>query len=102
MRLVVHFLTPPLLHFQARDSSNQIRTTGGDEFQVVIKNTDGVQMHADFVDNNDGTYVVHYTAPVEDTYTIDVNFLGTFGGNSGTNTPPAAPCCRNIRVLLSL
>ena len=68
---------------QARDSSNQIRTTGGDEFEVIIKNTDGVQMHADLQDNNDGTYVVHYTAPVEDTYTLDVNFMGTFGGAPG-------------------
>ncbi len=60
-----------------------MRTTGGDEFSVLIKNTDGVQLHADVVDNNDGTYVVHYTAPVEDSYTIEVNFLGTFGGNAG-------------------
>jgi dynein heavy chain len=72
---------------QARDASNNPRTSGGDEFEVTVKHLGGgeegedVAVHGVAVqDQDDGTYVVMYTAPNPGEYEVDVQFKGTFGG----------------------
>ncbi len=78
---------------QAKDEQGKNRTTGGDEFEVIVKlkvfeegddevtyrRVQGVSTE----DNEDGTYVVRYTAPEAGEYIVEVNFMGTFGGNAG-------------------
>uniref|UniRef100_A0A7S2QUS9 Uncharacterized protein n=1 Tax=Triparma pacifica TaxID=91992 RepID=A0A7S2QUS9_9STRA len=75
---------------QARDENNQNRTSGGDEFVVTIVHLGGgeegedVNIHGVHVqDQDDGTYVVMYTAPNPGEYEVQVEFKGTFGGSEG-------------------
>ena len=76
---------------QARDKSNQNRTSGGDEFAVTIVHMGGgeegedVNIHGVHVqDQDDGTYVVMYMAPNPGEYEVQVEFKGTFGGEEGS------------------
>jgi dynein heavy chain len=75
---------------QARDENNNVRTSGGDEFTVVVKHLGGgeegedIPVHGVHVqDQDDGTYVVMYTAPNPGEYEIEVLFKGSFGGKEG-------------------
>jgi hypothetical protein len=46
----------------SRDTSGQDRTSGGDQFQIQLKNKDnGMMPTADVQDNDDGTYTVSFT-----------------------------------------
>jgi dynein heavy chain len=75
---------------QARDADNCNRTTGGDEFVVIVSAIEdesensltripGVRIK----DCEDGQYVVTYTVKAPGKYKIDVDFMGTFGGIAG-------------------
>jgi dynein heavy chain len=67
----------------SRDTSGQDRTSGGDQFQIQLKNKDnGMMPTADVQDNDDGTYTVSFT-PDAGTYEINVVFEGTFNGVAG-------------------
>jgi hypothetical protein len=57
-------------------------------------------MQADVQDNSDGTYAVYYTAPVEDTYTINISFLGTFAGIAGGYLRSFCLCCSASGITL--
>jgi len=74
-----------MLVIQARDMQNNPRTTGGDVFKVTIKPTSGAERHIEPLveDQEDGTYVVSYTAPEAGAYSVDISFEGTFGGEAG-------------------
>eukprot|EP01032_Pedospumella_encystans_P015170 gene15170-17374_t len=75
---------------QARDDYGNNRTTGGDEFAVSIT------MHDDGEDSepirvagiltedlHNGKYLITYIAKYEGKYTVNVDFMGTFGGKAG-------------------
>jgi dynein heavy chain len=75
---------------QARDADTLNRTTGGDEFSVVVSAFDeandgaltrlaGVRVN----DMNNGTYLVTYTVKHPGKYKVEVDFMGTFGGEAG-------------------
>ncbi|GMH98843.1 hypothetical protein TrLO_g14194 [Triparma laevis f. longispina] len=75
---------------QARDENNNNRTSGGDEFVVTVSHLGGgeegedISIHGIHVqDQDDGTYVVMYTAPNPGEYEVQVEFKGTFGGAEG-------------------
>ena len=76
---------------QARDNLNMNRTTGGDEFNILIRMLGGGEDGEDIQlrsgvqlrDRDDGTYHVSFTAPSPGSYAIEVEFLGTFGGPAG-------------------
>ncbi len=88
---------------QAIDRAGVWRTTGGDQFQASVfpgskleyadakaaqaKGKDVPELTAVeplIVDNEDGTYLMTYSAPGPGTYTIDIQFNGTFGGDAGS------------------
>jgi hypothetical protein len=92
---------------QAKDSNGKNRTTGGDEYTVAIKlkvieeGVDEIQFRSihgvSVEDNEDGTYLVRYTAPEAGEYIVECKFNGTFGGAPGPirGTPLAVfalPC----------
>jgi dynein heavy chain len=74
---------------QARDDSKTYRTTGGDEFKIVVEylgaglgdvaRLGGVTTE----DLKDGRYIVTYMPRHPGKYRITVDFLGTFGGLAG-------------------
>ncbi len=75
---------------QARDAENMNRTTGGDEFVVILSAVDeqkegaltripGVRVQ----DLNDGRYLVTYLVKFAGKYEVKVDFMGTFGGTAG-------------------
>ncbi|KAJ8610166.1 hypothetical protein CTAYLR_008741 [Chrysophaeum taylorii] len=78
---------------QARDKDNRNRTTGGDEFKVVITHVGGgddgddddIQQIRNFSVNDigDGAYEVTYVPPEPGEYLIVVEFLGTHRGAKG-------------------
>ena len=75
---------------QARDDNGVNRTTGGDEFSVVItmmeesEDAEPLRVGGVLVDDlENGTYHVSYIAKYVGKYTIDVDFMGTFGGKAG-------------------
>lgn len=91
---------------QARDDANMNRTTGGDEFSVVIsmigggENGENVRIPGIFIEDlENGRYLVSYKAKFAAKYEIKVDFLGTFGGKAGelrgsgviVEFPPKAP-----------
>lgn len=78
---------------QARDDNGSNRTTGGDEFSVVVTMFEESDDHEDaepvriggvlVEDLENGKYLVTYIARYPGKYTVDVDFMGTFGGKSG-------------------
>lgn len=78
-------------YIQARDKDNTNRTTGGDEFTVVVKKMGGAGNGnnellingVDVFDNEDGTYEVTYLPPSPGKYSVFVKFLGTHRGVQG-------------------
>ena len=75
---------------QARDDNGNNRTTGGDQFMINIVFLEGGPEGEDvpitnvhIKDNQAGQYVVTYIAPHAGRYEIKVQFMGTFGGQSG-------------------
>ena len=75
---------------QARDDFNNNRTTGGDEYNIVItmigagEEGDNLRVQGVAIDDmGDGTYIITYTAKYPGKYLIEVEFLGTFGGKAG-------------------
>ena len=74
---------PTKFLIQARDMNNEPRTSGGDEFNVRIRNEEGVSVQSKILDNEDGTYTVSYAVPEPGDYVVSVEFMGTFGGQEG-------------------
>lgn len=75
---------------QARDDNGVNRTTGGDQYLVFVTleagGDDGEDLPLNNVfisDQNNGKYIVTYTAPYGGRYQVNVQFLGTFGGKAG-------------------
>jgi dynein heavy chain, axonemal len=72
---------------QAVSADGSTRNTGGDQFRVLVaafgEDKGGERPEVQVEDGLDGTYTVVYTAPHEGTYTVSIEFLGTFGGSSG-------------------
>ena len=67
----------------AVDTEGDMRTSGGDEFDVTILDKDGLGIHPKIKDNKDGTYMVTYKASQGGKYSIEVEFKGTHGGAGG-------------------
>jgi dynein heavy chain len=59
---------------QARNDEGQNRRSGRDQFQVVIKNQDGVEVPCEISDHDDGQYFVKYQMDTEGSCTIQVLF----------------------------
>jgi len=83
---------PTQFYIQARDTANQDRQTGCDEFKVeVIRlNDDGSESKEPekldgitIKDEDNGRYLVSYMAPAVGHYKVSVDFLGTYGGKAG-------------------
>ncbi len=75
---------------QAKDDIGQNRTTGGDEFSVIITmigagpEGEDVRLSGVIIDDlQNGRYTVSYKAKFTGKYCIRVDFLGTFGGKAG-------------------
>ena len=77
---------------QARDAKNRDRTTGGDEFEVRVRqkliDDEGeieyrTVRNVEIDDAENGTYAVTYTGQDAGDYLIECEFLGTFGGEKG-------------------
>eukprot|EP01031_Cornospumella_fuschlensis_P049356 gene49356-60418_t len=75
---------------QARDDNNQNRTTGGDEFAVMINMLgageagESVRLMGVLIDDlQNGKYLVTYKAKYAAKYEIRVDFMGTYGGKAG-------------------
>jgi dynein heavy chain len=70
---------------QARDTQNNARVSGGDEFTVKVRMFADEEKHinVDVEDMDNGTYVVTYVAPEAGGYEVAVEFAGTFGGIPG-------------------
>lgn len=71
---------------QSRDNESKNRTTGGDEYVVTVLLLGGGEDGDDLklqgvkvVDNEDGQYVVTYSARHPGNYSVEVLFMGTFG-----------------------
>jgi len=58
---------PAKITIIAKDSHGQPRTTGGDDFKVIVE---GVSKPADVVDNGDGTYDVTYKVSEPGNYNV--------------------------------
>jgi dynein heavy chain len=97
---------------QARDLTNKNRTTGGDEFDVRVRQRDvkldsegdetvsEATVHGVFVeDRADGTYSVTFTAPNPGEFLIDVEFKGTYGGAAGHVR--GSPCTARFEEFVS-
>ena len=77
---------PAMFLIQARDKDKACRTTGEDEFRVMVRTSDTTEevfVTAIVQDQEDGTYIVAFTPPQAATFRIDVEFMGTFGGTAG-------------------
>lgn len=92
---------PTSFYIQARDTVNADRQTGTDEFVVSIAHHPAAPAPVDadappapapapvpvegvtVKDEDNGRYLVTYTAPVAGKYKIDVSFAGTYGGSAG-------------------
>jgi hypothetical protein len=61
-------------HVQAAKKSGQRKVDGGDPFQGTVTGPGGA-VPAQVVDNNNGTYQIHYTLPQPGTYTIAVSLM---------------------------
>jgi dynein heavy chain len=75
---------------QAKDDNNSNRTTGGDEFSVIItmlgggENGENHRLSGVGVEDlENGRYLVSYKVKYVGRYEIKVDFLGTFGGKAG-------------------
>ena len=87
---------------QAIDRAGMWRTTGGDEFTVCVFQGGALEYSAAKVaeakgkpsealdaivptvtDNDNGTYLLAYTVQEPGEYTIDIAFMGSFGGDAG-------------------
>jgi dynein heavy chain len=75
---------------QARDDNGNNRTTGGDQFMISIMFLEGGPEGEDvpvnnvhIKDNQQGQYMITYIAPHAGRYEVKVQFMGTFGGQSG-------------------
>jgi len=62
-------------HVQAAKKSGQRKVDGGDPFQGTVTGPRGA-VPAQVVDNNNGTYQIHYTLPQPGTYTVSVALNG--------------------------
>eukprot|EP00879_Flechtneria_rotunda_P017284 GHRR01018106.1.p1 GENE.GHRR01018106.1~~GHRR01018106.1.p1 ORF type:complete len:1124 (+),score=375.49 GHRR01018106.1:243-3374(+) len=68
-------------HIQARDTINERRTSGGDNFSVRIVSADGlVTGDARITDLQDGRYEVHYSVPKAASYLVHISHAD-LGGN---------------------
>ena len=75
---------PISFYIQARDNQNNVRVTGHDEFEVVIRKAgEEKEVEKTIHDEFNGRYLVTYTAPGPGKYEVSVRFQGTFGGASG-------------------
>jgi dynein heavy chain len=83
---------PAEFYIQARDTANLERRTGHDEFVVTVTRVvegeagDGEEpetVEAHIHDEENGRYLVKYTAPAPGTYDVAVAFNGTFGAEAG-------------------
>jgi dynein heavy chain len=77
-------------YIQARDDNNHNRTTGGDEFNVVIlamgagEEGENVRLHGVMIEDlENGKYLVTYKVKFPGKYEVRADFLGTFGGKAG-------------------
>lgn len=64
---------------QARNDEGQNRRSGRDQFQVIIKNQDGVEVPCEISDHDDGQYFVKYVMETEGTCNIQVLFCDDKG-----------------------
>lgn len=53
-----------LFMIEARNSSGQPQTTGGDKFFAYISGPENTRIYGNVLDNNNGTYTVTYTPPL--------------------------------------
>ena len=65
-----------LFHIVAVDKDGQIRTSGGDEFDVHIAKPDGGALAYKIQDNENGDYVVAFEPKESGPYEISVSFKG--------------------------
>lgn len=72
-----------LFHIVAVDKDGNIRTSGGDEFDVHIAKPDGGALPYKIQDNENGDYVVAFEPKDSGPYEISVSFKGTFQGIEG-------------------
>eukprot|EP01116_Phalansterium_solitarium_P017453 TRINITY_DN4304_c0_g2_i1.p1 TRINITY_DN4304_c0_g2~~TRINITY_DN4304_c0_g2_i1.p1 ORF type:complete len:752 (+),score=320.34 TRINITY_DN4304_c0_g2_i1:113-2368(+) len=68
---------PTEFTIEAINANNRRVPEGGAPFNVEIKGTNGTVVPHEFVDNNDGTYKVHYTPPAVDTLTVEIKLEDT-------------------------
>jgi dynein heavy chain len=59
---------------QARNDEGQNRKSGRDNFQIIIKNQDGVEIPCEIDDHDDGQYFIKYQCDTEGSCTISVLF----------------------------
>ncbi|KAF4321845.1 hypothetical protein G195_004924 [Phytophthora kernoviae 00238/432] len=77
---------PTSFIIQARDAQHNLRTRGGDEFTVEISLDESEPMflpNLQIQDLLNGKYLVSYTVPNPGEYQVQIDFLGTFGGDVG-------------------
>lgn len=80
-----------IFFIQARDKHNANRTSGGDEFEISVKQIGGgddgedlqLRSGVSVKDNENGCYDVSYIAPTPGEYSVEVVFLGTNRGPGG-------------------
>lgn len=69
---------------QSKDTADNDRITGGDEFEVLVVSKKGVEVEDVAVEDMEtGQYLVTFTPPTADDYTISIEFKGTFKGHPG-------------------
>ncbi|KAL4164616.1 hypothetical protein KRP22_004480 [Phytophthora ramorum] len=77
---------PTCFIIQARDARRDLRTRGGDEFNVEVSLDDSNPIFLPSLQIQDllnGKYLVSYTVPSPGEYQVRIEFQGTFGGNAG-------------------
>lgn len=74
---------PTMFVIQANDVIGLLRSTGGDEFEIRIRNDDIAVLDATIEDNEDGSYAVDFTIPAAGEYTIEIEYTGRFVDETG-------------------
>eukprot|EP00939_MAST-03C_sp_MAST-3C-sp1_P001116 g1116.t1 len=72
-----------LFHILAVDKDGEVRTSGGDEFDVHVTKPDGGSLPCKLHDTGTGDYVVTFEPLEEGEYEVAVAFKGTFHGVEG-------------------